>query len=735
MLFACGKDDVAEGVLSSARRDAVRADDRAGLARIEIAMAEGAVMRDQDARARTHLNEGQSHVEPIPPSIASRAWIVGSRLARAEGNPAPEMRREDPDATQEDMLDPTERLDLGAQLALERAQAARLGGDLAAARAHLERARELAGMTSSPRLIAVVDLEIGLYAADVDEPAAAYERIRHAIDVLEKAGLRRDAGRAMIELAEAMRASRVAEGEEAPALWLARAQEALGDAATWRDRSMIRAGFRDARASLDHAPTEVSGHPAGAYEQARGALLGELSVSVEAVQRALNQLDPLVARAPEAGEMQSALEAVRSAVLALPASVTSALGEVDQVVHGVFDGVEATQAELQRAVEAHGHGGALPLRYGFDDIAGKSTNLVRALAAARRAASTDATVLLTGERGTGKGIFAQAIHASGTRSEEPFLGIQVAGLPRDLLEVELFGFERPGASDARREGEPGRLEQAGGGTVLLEEIAELPLDLQEVLLRVLQERAVVRRGGVTPRPIRARVIATTQRDLSQLADAGKFRTDLLLKLRASCIDLSPLRERPQDIATIARRHLVAVAEPQGKALRELGPALVEQLARYAWPGNVRELLDLIEAEANAAPSEIRILDRLSTDLRLPGEEPEARDAGATDAHPVAIDPGPLSDSSPILPLSELERMAFLHAMQKSNQNVARAAEALGVSKVTFYSKLRSWGLHPKDRFDDEGPTNVRRARVASASAEPFEPPTRTARPKAPSGDK
>ena len=726
MLFACGKDDVAEGVLSSARRDAVRADDRAGLARIEIAMAEGAVMRDQDARARTHLTEGQGHVDPIPPSIASRAWIVGSRLARAEGNPPPVMHQEDPDATQEDMLDPSERLDLGAQLALERAATARLSGDLAAARVHLERARELAGMTSSPRLIAIVDLEIGLYAADVDEPAAAYERIRHAIDVLEQAGLRRDAGRAMIQLAEAMGASRVASEHETPEVWLARAQEALGDSATWRDRSAIRAGLRDTRASLDRAPTEVSGPRASGYEQARGALLGELSVSVEGVQRALNQLDPLVAHAAEAGEMQSALEAVRSAVLALPASITSALGEVDQVVHGLLEGLDATQMELQRVVETRG--GALPLRYGFDDIAGKSTNLVRALAAARRAASTDAAVLLTGERGTGKGIFAQAIHSSGTRSAEPFFGIHVAGLPRELLEVELFGFERA-TSDGHRQGVPGKLEQAGGGTVLLDEIAELPLDLQAVLLRVLQERSVVRLGSTTPRPIRARVIATTQRDLSQLAEAGKFRTDLLLKLRASWIDLSPLRERPQDIAAIGRRHLASVAEAMGKALREIAPPVLEQLSRYAWPGNVRELLELIEAEADAAPSEVRILDHLTTDLRLPTEAPEGE---PTDAPPAPVDHGgPLTESSPILPLSELERMAFLHAMQKSNQNVARAAEALGVSKVTFYSKLRSWGMHPKDRFDDEGPTNVRRARVSSA--EPFEPPTRTARAKGPSG--
>src|ERR1700722_5002358 len=208
MMVARARDPRAKAVLSAARREAARTGDQAGMARIEIALADGAVARDNDDRAHGHLATARRQLHPVPPSIAARAWIVEARLARAEGRPAPPWTGDDPEATQEEPLDPSERMDLGAELSLERAVAARYAHDWAGARGHLERARELANVTSSPRLIALAEVEIGLYAAEVDEPTAAYTRIRHAIDVLATEGLKRDEGRAMIRLAEMMSAKR-----------------------------------------------------------------------------------------------------------------------------------------------------------------------------------------------------------------------------------------------------------------------------------------------------------------------------------------------------------------------------------------------------------------------------------------------------------------------------------------------------------------------------------------------
>ena len=388
--------------------------------------------------------------------------------------------------------------------------------------------------------------------------------------------------------------------------------------------------------------------------------------------------------------------------------------------------------ELDRAQKLAQRIGATRPRYGFHDVIGKSEPLQRAIAVARQAATIDATVLITGESGTGKEIIAQAIHTAGARAAEPFVGLNVAALPRELLEAELFGYERGAFTGARSEGNVGKLELAGTGTLLLDEIGEMPLDMQAKLLRALQERVVVRLGGSAERPVHARVMATTHRDLQQLVDEGKFRTDLLHRLRVLSIELPPLRERREDIPILAQHYLLRFAEQQRKRVKEVGPGVFEELEGYEWPGNVRELANVIEAEVSLLAPDATTLDRLAT--RLAGRF-RGSIAPTTGQHPTVELP-PLSASAPIIPLAELEKKAFLHALDKCSQNVARAAEALGVSKVTFYAKLRSWGLHPRDRIDEEGPTNVRRQRVAESvtgrspkAAEPFEPPTRTSATK------
>src|SRR6185312_9593252 len=185
-----------------------------------------------------------------------------------------------------------------------------------------------------------------------------------------------------------------------------------------------------------------------------------------------------------------------------------------------------------------------------------------------------------GESGTGKEIIAQAIHTAGARAAEPFVGVNVAALPRELLEAELFGYERGAFTGARSDGNLGKFELAGAGTILLDEIGEMPLDMQAKLLRVLQERVVVRLGGSVERPVHARVMATTHRDLQQLVDEGKFRMDLLFRLRVLSIELPPLRDRREDIRELALYHLARFAEQQRKRARELGPRVLDELEAY-----------------------------------------------------------------------------------------------------------------------------------------------------------
>ena len=704
MLFACGRDEDAEGVLSAAEVDAVASEDHAGVARIEIALADGAVTLDDDDGAHRHLAAAREEVKPISPSIGARAWVVEARLARIEGRAPPPWKGEDPDATQEELLDPSERIDLGTEVSLERAAAARLAQDWAEARVQLERARELASSTSSPRLIALAEIEIGLYAAEVDDPGAAYARIGHGIQLLTDAGLKRDAGRAMIRLAGMMAAKGLAPAEEAPALWLERARETLGEAATWRDRAAIRSGA--------YALTEETAARVEAFERARSALLSAISVSVES------------------------------------SSISAALADVDHVFHDLIDSLGATALERDklrallaaapavsvRVERAEPVDPSPPLRR-FADVVGSSAALLRALAIAKKAATVDSSILITGERGTGKELVAEAIHTASARRDEPFVGLNVAALSRELLDAELFGYE-PGTFAAERsEGGLGKLELAGGGTLLLEEISEMPLATQAKLLRVLKEPVVFRLGGAVEHPFRARIIATSRRDLTRMVEEGTFRTDLLYRLRSLSLELPPLRERPEDIAPLAQHYLRRFADEQRRRVAELAPAVLEELARYDWPGNVRELVHVIDVEVSLLPSDATALTRLSTRLagRFRPPAPSVRDLRASaptiEDFPPA-EAGSFSPLSPILPLVELEKKAYLHALEKCNQNVARAAEALGVSKVTFYAKLRSWGMHPRDRFDDEGPTNVRRHRAAS-SPEPFEPPTRTSSPKIP----
>jgi transcriptional regulator with PAS, ATPase and Fis domain len=425
-----------------------------------------------------------------------------------------------------------------------------------------------------------------------------------------------------------------------------------------------------------------------------------------------------------------------------PDGVVVRLPQTSVVVHAreiEGEGIVATLIEYERAQKMAQKLVGGRTRYTFADLRGRDPALRDAIEMARRAAAVDASVLIVGESGTGKELVAQAIHSGGPRSREPFIAINCAALPRELLEAELFGYERGAFTGARQEGSVGKFELAGDGTILLDEIVDMPLDMQAKLLRVLQERVVVRLGSSVERPVRARVLATAQRDLAIDVERGKFRLDLLHRLRVLQIVLPPLRQRPTDVGEIARHYIRQFAERQGKAVKDLSPEVESQLAMYSWPGNVRELANVIEGEVSLLAPDAMVLEQVpasiaralyadhapasgawslrESSLGIPGAE-SVRGINLRESTHVQI-PG---SSGGILPLSEVERRAYLDAYEKSQRSVTRAAKALGVSKVTFYGKLRQFGMHPSEAT---GEVPAFRSTSKIPVAEPYSPPEST----------
>jgi transcriptional regulator with PAS, ATPase and Fis domain len=301
-------------------------------------------------------------------------------------------------------------------------------------------------------------------------------------------------------------------------------------------------------------------------------------------------------------------------------------------------------------------------RYTFEHLVGAAPALQRVVEDARRAACSDIPVLVCGESGTGKEMLAQAIHNASPRASGPFLGINVTAIPRELLESELFGYEGGTFTGARSSGRAGKFELAGRGTLLLDEIGDMPLEMQSKLLRVLQERIVQRLGSARDIPVRARIIATSQYDLGELVKAGRFRLDLYHRLRVLQLALPPLRARKEDVPLIVEHKLRLHAETHRRRVR-IAPHVMAALQEYDWPGNVRELLNVIEGELSILPAGEDQLTRIPA-LVLEARTQPRRAPGAPQE---------------LLPLEELERRACEESLARFAGNVARAAKALGVA--------------------------------------------------------
>ncbi|HYS82131.1 MAG TPA: sigma 54-interacting transcriptional regulator [Anaeromyxobacteraceae bacterium] len=324
--------------------------------------------------------------------------------------------------------------------------------------------------------------------------------------------------------------------------------------------------------------------------------------------------------------------------------------------------------------------------HGFGDIVGRSPALRTALQAVAQVATTSATVLLLGETGTGKELFARAIHERSPRRDRPLVKVNCAAIPATLIESEFFGHER-GAFTGATQRREGRFALANGGTIFLDEVGELPLELQGKLLRVLQEGEFEPVGGSRTRKVDVRVIAATNRDLEQAARDGEFRADLYYRLSVFPLQLPPLRERGDDVIVLADAIATQLARSLGRSLPPLSPSDVSALRSYAWPGNVRELRNVLERAIITSAD-----GRLHLDRALPATEPVAS--------PMRGEPRQGGEILSERGLRELERDNMLAALARAGWRVGGeggAAQLLGVRPSTFKSRMKALGIWRADR--------------------------------------
>jgi len=319
-------------------------------------------------------------------------------------------------------------------------------------------------------------------------------------------------------------------------------------------------------------------------------------------------------------------------------------------------------------------------RYGFPQIIGEERSLKEVSLAIQRAAPADATVLLLGESGTGKELFARALHHLSRRREGPFLAINCAAIPEPLLENELFGHEK-GAYTGAVSRKLGKLEIASGGTVLLDEIGDLPLSLQSKLLRVLQERAFERVGGTTTLSVDVRIVAATNRDLKKAVEERAFREDLYFRLSVFPITIPPLRARRGDIPLLAHHYVERFCRELKKPLLRIGEESLERLTAYEWPGNVREL-------ANCLERAVILADGPELTPELLGFGP----SGELPPPPAGLDLSGTLAQVGRRAAAAAEREKIRQVMEEVGWDRALAAERLEVSGKTLSAKLREYGL-------------------------------------------
>ena len=343
-------------------------------------------------------------------------------------------------------------------------------------------------------------------------------------------------------------------------------------------------------------------------------------------------------------------------------------------IEGDIKGVLLVFKELKKAREIAQRMVGAKAKISFEDLIGKDSNFNKMIDHAKAIAVSSSNVLLLGESGTGKDVFAQAIHNASPRRRGPFVAINCAATPRDLLAGELFGYEEGAFTGARRGGNPGKFELADGGTIFLDEIGEMSPESQVLLLRVLEEKKVIRIGGKEIIPVDVRVIAATNKDLSTACIQGDFRYDLYYRLNVISLKLIPLRERPDDIELLIRHFIDKFNQQLGKSVREIDQLVLDKLIRYSWPGNIRELQNVIERAINIVNGPALTMDLLPDGFNERKIMPFIR-----------------------LTSEEQEVTKIRNLLEVHQGNISRIAKKLGISRSTLYRKIYKYRLDEQIR--------------------------------------
>ena len=381
---------------------------------------------------------------------------------------------------------------------------------------------------------------------------------------------------------------------------------------------------------------------------------------------------------------------------ALGILVFESIGELYRIIERTQELMQVKEtgtSNLGQDIETVSHRHAFTV----NDTIGQSPSIKLVKQLARKAAKTPVTVLITGESGTGKEVMAQGIHYESNRANGPFVSVNCAAIPENLLEAELFGYDDGAFTGAKKGGKPGQIESAHLGTLFLDEIGDMPLNMQAKLLRVLEEREIQRVGGITKRYVNTRIISATNRNLEEMVSLGQFREDLYYRLNIIRLHLPPLRERREDIPLLLAFYLEEVSRRLKKPLIQVSSEVVDLLMRYDWPGNIRELVHTVEVLVSLADSNritmadfpphlTKFFARATSDFNLKRTTPS-----------IGVDKGDKQVESRTIDVREsmanYERNMIRDVLERSGGNKSLAAQKLGIHRSTLYEKMKRYNLN------------------------------------------
>ena len=432
-----------------------------------------------------------------------------------------------------------------------------------------------------------------------------------------------------------------------------------------------QAGFEALTASDGHQALEILS------KHAQDLVLTDLKMpgmsGIDLLQRIKQEYPEVIVVVVTAyGTIESAVEAMR-------------MGAHDYIIKPVSS--DALNLIVSRALEHHrlqeevrNLRTAIDRKFGFENIVGKAKNLLSTLDNASRAAQSDSTVLIRGETGTGKELLAKAIHFNSPRRDRPFVVINCGAIPKELLESELFGHTR-GSFTGALANKQGKIEMADQGSLFLDEIGEMPVELQVKLLRLIQEREIEKIGAAAPTKVDARIIAATHRNLQAMVEDGTFREDLYYRLAVIPLTLPPLRERPDDIPELVAIFFDKFKRRLNRPNLKLPPSLLPYFSTYRWPGNVRELENVVERFVVLAPGDDVTVADLPDFL--------VRERPAMEAIQLELPPQGIS-------IEAVERELVLRALQRFNWNQTKAAECLDISRKMLIYRMEKFNLRKDD---------------------------------------